>query len=611
MAAVLAHEIAGRRRRRDPRRGPRRRPGHARDARGHRRDRRRGPRRGGRADHRRALLRRHARLHGRPRRARGRPRRPDRGARDGDELTIDVDAGRLDVALSDEQIAERVAAYERPPRADEHVDVAIRKYAKLVGSAAEGAIALAEPRRALLGQELLEQRVERGRALEHRHVAGVLEDRPCASSGSVRANTSASRTVISRSRSPQTISVGQAISADARGRRSRGSASSACRKPGLPAPRSCSAASAAGSGSGWRDDDRERGSRRRGRRATASDFDAVQAADARDPLERGAARASRASSARCCVRGDAGGGDEHEALDALREGDRELGGDEAAHRVADDGRRVDPELLQQPVEQYARSRRSRSPRRASASAPKPGRSSAITRCSRANTGSCSSQFGHEPESPWTKTSGWPVRRSWPSSIVLTGVPSTISQRWCSRQSTSSQAPCAPTVRCGCVGGPGAAVPAAVASGAHSHECMRAWRARACGGRRRGADRRRGRRAKASAANRRRRWRAPGDRDAAATATSAACRPWRAGARAARGRICAARRGAAHAARLPRRPRAVRAMGRRAAAARRVTRSPKAVRRYVAQLSEQGAAPSTTRASSRRCGRCSPASASTA
>jgi dihydroxy-acid dehydratase len=58
----------------------------------------------------------------------------------GDEVTIDADAGRLDVALSDEQIATRAAAYERPPRADEHVDVAIRKYAKLVGSAAEGAV---------------------------------------------------------------------------------------------------------------------------------------------------------------------------------------------------------------------------------------------------------------------------------------------------------------------------------------------------------------------------------------------------------------------------------------------------------------------------------------
>jgi dihydroxy-acid dehydratase len=67
---------------------------------------------------------------------------PIAALRDGDELTIDADAGRLDAALSDEQIDQRTAAYEQPPRADEHVDVAIRKYAKLVGSASEGAVAL-------------------------------------------------------------------------------------------------------------------------------------------------------------------------------------------------------------------------------------------------------------------------------------------------------------------------------------------------------------------------------------------------------------------------------------------------------------------------------------
>jgi dihydroxy-acid dehydratase len=60
---------------------------------------------------------------------------------DGDELTIDADTRRLDVALSDEEIATRVSGYTRPPRADEHIDVAIQKYAKLVGSAAEGAVA--------------------------------------------------------------------------------------------------------------------------------------------------------------------------------------------------------------------------------------------------------------------------------------------------------------------------------------------------------------------------------------------------------------------------------------------------------------------------------------
>jgi dihydroxy-acid dehydratase len=67
---------------------------------------------------------------------------PIAALRTGDEVTVDVDAGRLDVALPDAEIATRVAAYERPPRADEHIDVAIRKYAKLVGSASEGAVAL-------------------------------------------------------------------------------------------------------------------------------------------------------------------------------------------------------------------------------------------------------------------------------------------------------------------------------------------------------------------------------------------------------------------------------------------------------------------------------------
>jgi dihydroxy-acid dehydratase len=59
---------------------------------------------------------------------------------DGDQVTIDVDNRRIDVALSDAEIAERSASYSQPPRADEHIDVAIRKYTKLVGSAAEGAV---------------------------------------------------------------------------------------------------------------------------------------------------------------------------------------------------------------------------------------------------------------------------------------------------------------------------------------------------------------------------------------------------------------------------------------------------------------------------------------
>jgi dihydroxy-acid dehydratase len=63
---------------------------------------------------------------------------PIAAVHDGDQITLDVTNRRLDVALSDDEIASRVAAY-RPP-AQEGVAVALRKYARLVGSAAEGAV---------------------------------------------------------------------------------------------------------------------------------------------------------------------------------------------------------------------------------------------------------------------------------------------------------------------------------------------------------------------------------------------------------------------------------------------------------------------------------------
>ena len=66
---------------------------------------------------------------------------PIAAVRNGDEIEIDVDSRRIDVALSDAQIATRVNEYAPAARADEHIDVAIQKYAKLVGSAAEGAVA--------------------------------------------------------------------------------------------------------------------------------------------------------------------------------------------------------------------------------------------------------------------------------------------------------------------------------------------------------------------------------------------------------------------------------------------------------------------------------------
>jgi dihydroxy-acid dehydratase len=58
---------------------------------------------------------------------------------DGDEITIDVDARRLDVALSDEEIAARVAAYRAPTNGAKPTS-ALAKYARLVSSASEGAV---------------------------------------------------------------------------------------------------------------------------------------------------------------------------------------------------------------------------------------------------------------------------------------------------------------------------------------------------------------------------------------------------------------------------------------------------------------------------------------
>jgi len=63
---------------------------------------------------------------------------PIAAIRDGDEITFDVAGRRLDVDLPDEEIARRVEAY-RPPPAQIRNGV-LAKYARHVGSAAEGAV---------------------------------------------------------------------------------------------------------------------------------------------------------------------------------------------------------------------------------------------------------------------------------------------------------------------------------------------------------------------------------------------------------------------------------------------------------------------------------------
>jgi dihydroxy-acid dehydratase len=63
---------------------------------------------------------------------------PIAAVQDGDEITIDIDARRLDVDLSDEEIAKRVEAYQPPePRYKRGV---MAKYAASVSSASQGAV---------------------------------------------------------------------------------------------------------------------------------------------------------------------------------------------------------------------------------------------------------------------------------------------------------------------------------------------------------------------------------------------------------------------------------------------------------------------------------------
>ena len=63
---------------------------------------------------------------------------PIAAIREGDEITVDIDDRRLDVDLTDEEIAERVAAYESPP--SPFGPGVMSKYAATVSSAAHGAV---------------------------------------------------------------------------------------------------------------------------------------------------------------------------------------------------------------------------------------------------------------------------------------------------------------------------------------------------------------------------------------------------------------------------------------------------------------------------------------
>jgi dihydroxy-acid dehydratase len=60
--------------------------------------------------------------------------------RDGDTITIDIDAKRLTLELGDDELAERAAAWQPPPLSD--AGGVFARYRALVGSASEGAVLL-------------------------------------------------------------------------------------------------------------------------------------------------------------------------------------------------------------------------------------------------------------------------------------------------------------------------------------------------------------------------------------------------------------------------------------------------------------------------------------
>jgi dihydroxy-acid dehydratase len=67
---------------------------------------------------------------------------PIAAVREGDAITIDVDNRRIDLDVSDEEIADRLAAYTPPPLVTKGV---LGKYAALVSSASEGAVTGPKP----------------------------------------------------------------------------------------------------------------------------------------------------------------------------------------------------------------------------------------------------------------------------------------------------------------------------------------------------------------------------------------------------------------------------------------------------------------------------------
>ena len=111
---------------------------------------------------------------------------------------------------------------------------------------------------------------------------------------------------------------------------------------------------------------------------------------------RSSARPPRSGSRRSRALADAGRGDEDELSNRLGSRDRDLGGDEAAHRVADQGAVADADRVAELGEQPAVGGDRDLPVGGIGQEPNPGRSSAITRWRRAKWGMFSSQFCQQP-----------------------------------------------------------------------------------------------------------------------------------------------------------------------------------------------------------------------
>jgi dihydroxy-acid dehydratase len=63
---------------------------------------------------------------------------PIAAVRDGDEITVDIDGRRLDLGISEAEMAERLAAWAPPP--PRYARGVFAKYAATVTSASRGAV---------------------------------------------------------------------------------------------------------------------------------------------------------------------------------------------------------------------------------------------------------------------------------------------------------------------------------------------------------------------------------------------------------------------------------------------------------------------------------------